>query len=336
MRKLASIQRVRDVVEHSNADALEIAKVNGWQCIIKKGEMQQGDLGVYFEIDSFLPANDERYLFLEKTFRTFEGILGARIKTIKLRGELSQGLILPLSSYPELVHMEEGTDVTETLGILKYEKPMPVSSEAKGNFPGFIEKTDQERIQNLTRMDRSGLWEKTEKLDGSSLTVYLNDDVFGVCSRNMELIESDTNPMWLIAREYQLEGKLRLLGKNLALQGEIIGGKIQGNRYGITGYEYHIYDVYDIENKRKLLPEERKNIIETLNTYDDFQLKEVPSFGYVELPTHDAWIEELLSDADGTSVLNDKSIREGFVYKHKEKNISFKVISNKFLLKYDE
>ena len=212
MRKLASIQQVKNVLEHPNADVLEVAQINGWQCVVKKGEFQSGDLGVYFEIDSFLPASDERFSFL-KDPKTFEGVFGYRIRTIKLRKELSQGLILPLSLFSELEEVEVGMDVTETLGVLKYEKPIPIASEAKGNFPSFIEKTDQERVQNLPRLDTNGLWEKTEKLDGSSMTVFLNEEHFGVCSRNLELVETDTNPMWAIAKELKIKEKLSFATK---------------------------------------------------------------------------------------------------------------------------
>lgn len=335
MRKLASIQEVKNVLVHENADALELAKINGWQCVIKKGEFQAGDLGVYFEIDSFLPASDERFSFL-KDVKTFEGVQGFRIRTIKLRNELSQGLILPISLFPELEGYEIGADVTEQLAVLKYEKPMPISSEAKGNFPSFIEKTDQERIQNLRRFDTSGVWEQTEKLDGSSMTVYLNENVFGVCSRNLELEETDTNPMWNIAKEFHVETKLRQFGKNIALQGEIIGGKIQSNRYKVEGFKWFIYDVYDIDNKRKYLPGERQAVLEALNTYDGMKLESVPVLGFVSLPEGENWMDTLLEAADGQSTLNQQAIREGDVFKHTEKNVSFKVISNRFLLKYED
>lgn len=338
MRHLASVQLIDEVVEHTNADALELAKINGWQCVIKKNEFNSGDLGVYFEIDSFLPAKDSRFHFLERIFSTFEGELGARIKTIKLRGEISQGLILPLSIFPEIQNPEIGMDVTELLGVKKYERPLPsnLGGVAKGNFPSFIEKTDQERIQNLKRFDTSGEWEQTEKLDGSSLTIYFNEGVFGVCSRNLDLQETETNTMWQLARKLKIDEKLKAFGKNIALQGEILGGKIQGNRYELSDFDYFIFDVYDIDNKKKMLPEDRKEVINILNTYDDIKIKEVPNFGYVALPNHENWVSELIKNADGQSVLNNKTIREGFVYKHKEKNVSFKVISNKFLLKYDE
>ncbi|MNV35784.1 RNA ligase [compost metagenome] len=334
-RKLASIQEVRELASIEGADVIEVAKVEGWQCVVKKGEFQPGDLGVYFEIDSFVPASDERFSFLEKNFVTFEEYRGARIKTIRLRGELSQGLILPLSAFPEVTDTEIGTDLTEILGVIKWEKSMPSFAEAKGNFPSFIEKTDQERVQNLRRLDRTGVWERTEKLDGTSMTTYLNDGDFGVCSRNYDLIETADSSMWVAVRRLDIENRLRALGKNIALQGELLGPKIQENRYKLLEYTYFVYDVYDIDAKRKMLPFEREAILQVLNSQGEV-IKAVPFIGYVTLPEGDDWTSILLKDAEGQSTLNKNTIREGDVFKHAEKNISFKAISNKFLLKYDE
>ncbi|MNB72123.1 RNA ligase [compost metagenome] len=335
-RKLASIQEVRNVIKHPNADAIEIAQVEGWQCISKLGEFKPGDLGVYFEIDSFVPASDERFAFLEKNFVSFEDYRGARIKTIRLRGELSQGLILPLSAFPEVTDTEIGTDLTELLGVIKWEKSMPSFAEAKGNFPSFIEKTDQERVQNLRKMDRTGTWERTEKLDGTSMTTYLVDGEFGVCSRNYDLLETADSSTWVTVRRLDIENRLRTLGKNIALQGELMGPKIQENRYKLLEYTYFVYDVYDIDAKRKMLPHERKEVMDALNSMPGEKIKEVPFIGFVTLPEGEDWIDVLLKDAEGQSLLNNSTIREGDVFKHTEKNVSFKAISNKFLLKYDE
>ena len=124
MRKLASIQRIAEIKEHPNADALELAKVLEWQCCVKKGEFNTGDLCVYCEIDSVMPEREE-FEFLRPR--------GFRIKTIRLRGELSQGICFPLDILPEpIVAITDdnsiGTDITETLGVKKYEVPISVST----------------------------------------------------------------------------------------------------------------------------------------------------------------------------------------------------------------
>ena len=120
MRKLASIQTIKYVKPIPDADSIETVGILGWECVSKKGEFQTDDKCVYFEIDSLLPEIPE-FEFLRKgcwneTFKKF------RLKTIKLRKQLSQGLALPLSVFPNLAKLNVGDDVTELLGIEKYEK----------------------------------------------------------------------------------------------------------------------------------------------------------------------------------------------------------------------
>ena len=157
-RKLASVRRIKELRPIKGADLIELVIVDGWQCVTKKGEFAVGDLGIYFEIDSFLPLEPE-FEFLEKSCKKKMGNeIGLRLRTIKLRGELSQGLMLPYKTVERFFiendngqTFELGADVTETLGVKKYDPPIPaqLSGEVKGNFPSFIKKTDQERIQNL-------------------------------------------------------------------------------------------------------------------------------------------------------------------------------------------
>ncbi|MBP6640991.1 MAG: RNA ligase (ATP), partial [Bacteroidia bacterium] len=227
MRTLASIQRIKDLAPIPGADAIEKATVLGWQLVVKKGEFQIGDLAVYCEIDSLLPDRPE-FEFLKAR--------GMRIRTIRLRGEISQGICFPLSVLPAGTEIAEGADVTDILEITKYEPPIPASLAGvmKGGFPSFIPKTDETRVQVLQELlDKftGTLCYVTEKLDGSSVTYYLKDDEFGVCSRNLELLESDENSLWKVARMLKVEEKLRALGGNHALQGEIVGEGIQGNLY---------------------------------------------------------------------------------------------------------
>ena len=167
-RKLASVRRIAEILVHPNADALDIAVVDGWKLVTAKANgFKAGDLVVYFEIDSWIPTEIAPFLSKGKEPRVFEGVKGERLRTIKLRGELSQGLIIPidetmraevstaLSSPAEYVtwEPEEGFDLTEILGIKKYEKELPaqLAGQAKGTFPSFIPRTDEERIQNYGR-----------------------------------------------------------------------------------------------------------------------------------------------------------------------------------------
>ena len=339
MRKLATIRRIDALRPIPDADAIECAVVGGWTAVVKKGEFAAGDLAVYCEIDSWIPHVLAPFLSKGKEPRVFDGIQGERLRTMKLRGQLSQGLLLPLSTLT-MVDSElfEGLDVSFPLGIVKYEAPVPaqLAGEVKGMFPGWIQKTDQERVQNLTEefdhwLREQHVWEVTEKLDGSSMTVYLRDGEFGVCSRNLELKPSETNSLWKVAVRNDLELKLRRANRNLALQGELIGEGIQGNPYKQKGQEFFLFDIYDIDTSKYLTPAERKAFVE------EHDIKHVPVLAFGAELTNTLGvnsIDGILKFAEGKSVMGMIGCeREGLVFKSKAMQCSFKAISNKFLLK---
>jgi RNA ligase (TIGR02306 family) len=376
-RKLASIQRVREIRPIEGADSIEIALVNSWQVIVKKGEYNPGDLCIYCEIDSFLPIKPEFEFLRKSSYKKMGDQEGFRLKTVKLRGELSQGLLLPISvledegenkigiseqpwgsqlqlgPYDNALVIEEGIDVTEIMGIVKYEAPIPASLAgiAKGAFPGFLRKTDEERIQNLTdkyEKLKESTYYVTEKLDGTSGTYYFKDGVFGVCSRNLELQDpgefvpenilcedgverpKKENTYWKVAKELRIEEKLGTLEENFSIQGEIIGESIQGNPYKIKGHQLKIFNVFNIDKQEYLSLDEMVSFLEKVNV-DSKPLELVPIIYYdYKLP---ATIDEVLVQAEGKSVLNINTEREGIVIRNHNKTISFKAISNKFLLK---
>lgn len=341
-RKLATIRRIDEIRPIEGADAIEAAVVGGWTVVVKRGEYAAGHLAVYLEIDSFVPT--ALAPFLTKPGhepKEFNGIKGERLRTVKLRGQISQGLLLPLSVVFELPPTTGvdiiNTDVTEALGIQKWEAPVPaqLAGTVRGNFPGFISKTDQERIQNLTAelrewQDNSQFtWEVTEKLDGSSMTVYVRDEDAGVCSRNLDLKQDAANTFWRVALAEDLIGKIRSTGRNLALQGELIGEGIQGNRYKIVGQTFRLFDIFDIDRGDYLKPQERREIAAALD------IKHVPVIA-TELVIAE-YVQGLLTMAEGKSVLNSAAEREGLVFKcNTFGGPSFKAISNKFLLKGGE
>jgi RNA ligase (TIGR02306 family) len=229
-----------------------------------------------------------------------------------------------------MVH--EGQDVTEMLGIVKYEPPIPaeLAGKVKGQFPSFLRKTDEERVQNLVKEYEEYKYQSkhqfyiTEKLDGSSATFYLNNGEFGVCSRNLELLETEGNTFWKVARETDLENKLRQHGKNLSLQGELIGEGIQGNPYKIKGHTVQYFNVFDIDKQQRV------GINEFLTIMDELNLDFVP---YLEIPAIlPNTVEDMLKYAEGKSRLNNKTEREGVVVRSMDNTISFKAISNNFLL----
>lgn len=331
MRKMATVRRIDAINPIPNADAIEVATVGGWKVVVKKGEFAPGDLAVYCEIDSWIPHMLAPFLSKTVVPREFEGVPGERLRTVKLRGQVSQGLLLSrhvvLDKVGEIV---EGMDVAELLGILKWEASVPaqLAGEARGSFPGFIPKTDQERVQNLTRQLTEWsdlLFEVTEKLDGSSMTVFVMGDEEGVCSRNLQLVENDNNSFWKAARQNRLIEKLRSTGRNLALQGELIGEGIQGNPYKIHGQQFHVFDIYDIDAGAYMTPNDRMEL-----TY---------SLGLTHVPVIEAHapllegVDQLLEWSEGKSQLMSTAEREGLVFKCHTEQVTFKAISNRFLLR---
>lgn len=369
MRKLVTIRKISDIVPIEGADAIELVKVDGWQVVSKKGEFSKDDYCIYFEIDSFLPVK-EKFEFLRKSsFRKdVTGKEGFRLRTIKLRKQLSQGLVLPVSEFIEELGLKSGTgeeleallgvDLAEQLEVTKYEAPQPANmhTNAKGNFPSFIPKTDQERIQNLWKEYKEDYkdqkFEVTLKLDGTSATYYYNEGKLGVCSRNLELkfdeevdlvdkgdSESRNKGTYISVGVRQgIFKALKSLGRNLAIQGEIIGEGIQGNKEGIRGQKLYIYDVYDIDKKCYLTSYERCSLLIHKMELAPSSLIPIshPQEYCVELSKFET-LDDLLKYADGKSL--NSEIREGLVFKSMNliggRVISFKVISNEFLLKYD-
>lgn len=330
-RKLAKIVKIDAVTPIEGADAIECAKVGGWSVVVKKGEFQENSLATYFEIDSWLPESLAPFLYDGKEYN---GVPGARLRTVKLRGQISQGLLLPRHVVLDKVgEIYEGMDVTELLGIQKWECPMPEQLQglAKGNFPSFIPKTDQERVQNLTKEVASmqgEMFEATIKLDGSSITVFSRKTeegwVDGVCSRNLELKEDDNNAFWKVAKENDIHAKLKSFGRSLAIQGEMLSPSIQGNWEKVDKLCMFVYDVFDIDNQVYFKPEERLMLCKHLD------LPHVPVLDKQFVLQHD--VQSLLDFAEGEG-MNKGVKREGIVFKHHNSDFSMKAISNSYLLK---
>lgn len=356
-RKLASIQIIRDIQPIEGADAIELAIVNNWKVVVAKNVGHKiGDSIVYCEIDSFLPIEPEFEFLRKSSFKKMGDQEGFRLKTIKLRGQVSQGLILPMSIFGDFGWTAyEGLDVTERLGIQKFEPPVPaqLAGKVKGYFPSFLRKTDEERVQNLTkeydewRLQSKHQFYVTEKLDGSSATFFFKDGVFGVCSRNLELaepepfVEGETvmcqdgverpkqeNSFWKVARQLKLEEWLGTHEINYSIQGELIGEGIQGNPYKIKGQTVRFFNAFNIDTQEYLGLNEFENLIHSM------KLETVPILDRAFLLPET--IDELLAYADKKSELNPQFDREGVVIRSIDRTISFKAISNKFLLKNEQ
>lgn len=378
-RMMAWIAKVDAVEKHPNADSLDICTVGGWKCVTKLGEYEEGDLVVYVSIDSWVPESVAPFLVKSKP-REFNGVKGERLRTIKLRGQLSQGLILSPSTIKytsekdkvnalkgegpitdllndirftlgkEAGDLEiEGMDVTELLNIQKWEKPLPaqLAGQTRRYFPEFLRKTDQERVQNLKKEisewnAKNIIWEVTEKLEGSSMTVYAKFEVadeynqpiidVGVCSRNLELkMDQEGNTFIDTAKNTGLIDALtRYVGLGygeIAVQGELIGPGIQDNIYGLDKHEFHVFDIWNITKREYVNPYERVKTVEALNRMGA-DIKHVPILGYQLNPSV---VEDALYMAEGSSRLADVE-REGIVFKAVDQDLSFKAISNSYLM----
>lgn len=376
-RKLARVVIIDSIHPIEGAERIELAFIGGWQVVVQKGLYVAGDKAIYCEVDSLLPTAHPAFADLtrlsSKLLFEVDGKGYARIKTAKMMKQLSQGYCIPLSEVGVLDFTEVDTDMTKFLGILKYEKGEErsmnnagvadgVKGKATKPFPSFIPKTDQNRVQNivpryLQSVEAGELFEKTFKLDGSSLTAWIKDGVTGVASRNVSFrlqvenkgfvksfkdyfkqvkkhgirrakfitqIEADSNAFTTMALNSGVITALVREGRNLAIQGEMVGPSIQKNFEGVKSNQLYIYDIYDIDKQSYMLPAERLEFI------TKYGLRGVPEAGIVALfPT----VAEVIEDAAiAPSGLNGK-YAEGYVFKSMTRDFSFKVISNKYLLK---
>lgn len=338
-RKLASVQYVHHVTPIEGADKIECVHVLGWQCVANKGQFHVGDHCVYVEVDSFLPICEQFEFLRSSSFKKSE-ILGEgfRLKTLKFRGQISQGLVQPLSILPDGDY-SLGDDVTELLGIRKWEIEEKVTSSGTviGDFPTGIPKTDELRVQSYPELIEefravSGYYIST-KMDGTSVTMYLRDGHFGVCGRNYEYADDDKCAMWKYAHEKGIPEKIvdSDVG-NIAIQGEFCGAGIQKNRLKLVKPEWYVFTMIDLDTRRRLSLKKMRALCEHL------QLQMVPieeeknQFAYGS-------VEELLERAKGRypSGMNKEGIvirpTEPVHSKIIEGPLSMKVLNNDYLLK---
>lgn len=357
-RKLASIKRISALMPIKGKDRILLAEVDGWNVIVKKDEFQVGDLCVYIEIDSVLPETEQFEFLRSKKFR---------IKTMKMGGVISQGIVFPLSILPQGDYQPE-QDVTDILGVRQYGETMDVepeddtakysgkypaflmkmkwfrnlvkAEEGSDEFPDFINKTDEIRIQNAPfYLKIKGPWVATEKIDGQSGTFFLKKGSrkrfllfpsyeFGVCSRNRRLRHPDSSTYWYNAKKYEIE---KILKKSigtmeyLVIQGECIGPRVQKNKYNVKAPDLYVFNV--------ITPQGRMGSEEAAQWCAQRGLKFVPVIS-TEYFMPDS-VQKVLDDAHGPSRIGD-TIREGIVFRSKDGKQSFKAVDPLFLLKYDE
>ncbi len=373
-RKLVSVQRITSLSPIEGADKIQKATILGWECVVaNKDNFKVGDMIVYCEVDSILPDRPEFEFLRDRKFR---------IKTIRLKGQVSQGIVFPLSVLPQaafnILKYREGQDVTDILGVRKYDPQAELEKKetdrlasidknrmdrflkrykwyrnlilkpTKKPFPAFISKTDEDRVQLIP--DACEKWkgvpfEVTEKIDGQSATYFCIPNprkglfqkkwIFGVCSRNFQLLKEDNSSYWTIAKRLDLKNRMikccGVTKSGIILQGEIIGSKIQGNKYNRNGYEFYLFNaIYYSKGKNQVCPQPQQTYLAS-----EMGLSTVPWLKTDYMLPYT--IAECVNFAKGNSMLcSNPVLREGIVVRNYAKGISFKVINPDFLLKNEE
>ena len=340
MRKLASIQVVKSIEPIDGADRIELAHVLGWQCVVNKGQFHEGDLAVYFEIDSFLPLR-EQFEFLRKSCYTNSDLLGEgfKLKTQKFKGQLSQGLLLPVSLFPEISSHNIGDDVTASLGVRKWAVQERASTNGTiiGTLPYSIPHTDETRIQAMPELlqEFSGIpYYITTKMDGSSHSIGIDENGFHVTGHNYEYKDGYFYS-FIQKRGYKekLTAFMKICNmKTITIQGELCGAGIQGNRLKLNAPEWFVFTVNE-DGKRA-------GLTQMLNICNALELTHVPiEESGLDLPAKYHNVEGILKRAEGEYPSGGK--KEGIVIRpvvpvHSTligNYLSFKAINNQFLLK---
>lgn len=338
VRALVTVETVTSITEIENADFIAIAKVRGWNLVVKKDEVKAGDKVVYFEIDSHLPLSDPRLAFLApRGSKIVDGVEGHVLKSARMRGVYSQGLAMPANLFPELETLTDGEDLGTVLGVTKYEKPIPaeISGKVSGEFPTqFAPRTGAERVQNLTdvfselRADYE--WLATEKIDGESTTFVNDGGVLRVAGREWEFSApaspAEATVPWKIAAEYDI---LDRLPAGYTVQGELYGaGVLAKNTLKEAGKKFLAFNV--LRDGVFVPRSEWPAAIEEIGT---------PVLD-LELP---ATVEEALEQVEGMkSVLNPAVMAEGIVWHNTagvrvpelQGRTGMKAINNKWLVKH--
>ena len=346
MRKLASIQRIWKIEPIEGADRIELAHILGWQCVVNKGQFREMDLAVYFEVDSFLPIAPEFEFLRASSYRKTD-IMGEgfRLRTMKFRGQISQGLLLPVSAFPAIpADADLGTDVTEILGVKKWEIEERITTGGTmiGTLPYDIPHTDETRVQaepDLIQAFAGLEYYISTKMDGSSHSVGIDENGFHVTGHNYEYKDDGNSPFYELVKSMDLQAKMEAFAtaNNLStftIQGELCAPGIQKNRLKLTKPAWYVFTIR--ENGKRV------GLTRMLEVCEKLQLESVPieEIG-TDLPVKYPTVEALLERADGNYPKGGK--KEGIVIRPTEPvycelvsgTLSMKVVSNKYLLKND-
>lgn len=341
MRQLASIQTIIKIEPIEGADFIACASILGWKLVIAKNDFKVGDKCVYFEVDSYLPI-EEKFEFLRPSSYKKHEILeeGFRIKTQKLRGQISQGLAMTLESCGIAEDTPVGTDVTELLGVRKWEPLQNICDFGTviDGLPHSISATDETRVQSIPDIIeefRDKEYYITTKIDGTSVTMTLKDDDFKICSHTNTIIDDGKGYMYRFAENIEIKEKMKKFGyNNLAIQGEYAGPKIQKNKLQLKEPKWYIFTIVDITTLNRLGLKETQEICKNL----ELEMVPIEEIGY-NLPDKYPTVADLIERAKGLYPSGRK--KEGIVIRTTEpchskilnNYLSIKVLNNDFLLK---
>lgn len=344
MRKLVSVQRVWKVEPIEGADRIELAHVLGWQCVVNKGQFKPMDLGIYFEIDSFLPIRPE-FEFLRNSSYKKTDIMGEgfKLKTQRFRGQISQGLLLPLSDFPEIpADADIGFDATDLLGVRKWEIEERASTGGTivGGLPYDIPHTDETRVQECPELIQEFAGHEyyiSTKMDGTSCSIGVDENGFHVTGHNYEYKDDGSSDFYKLVNERNYREKIEdFVARHnlnmLTIQGEFCAPGIQKNRLRLTRPEWYVFTVR--ENGKRVGLNRMLEVCSEIGL-NHVPIEEIGDCLTAKYPT----VEALLERADGEYPNGGK--KEGIVIRPTEPvfsytvsgSLSMKVVSNKYLLK---
>ena len=356
-RKLAHVEKIEWIEPITGKDRIVLAGVLGWQVIVQKSDYAVGDLCVFCEIDSVFPEKHEFEFLRKNNFRIktmkMTGVISQGIcfpLSILPYGKYLIGQdvteLMGVTQYEPTMDIERDADIQTKKKypkfLMRYEwfrKLVFSKKEAKG-FPNFVSKTDETRIQNAPfYLNMDCLWIATEKVDGQSGTFTLqrikgkfpwskDKFDFAVCSRNRRLWKEDNSTYWYVAKKYNIESVLHeMIGTDdwIAIQGECIGPKVQGNKYHVTEPDLYVFNV--------IYPDGRCSPARTDALMDKYGLKLVPIIETKVIKGKT--VPEILEYATGPSMLYD-TLREGVVFRSHDGKHSFKAVSPEFLMMHGE
>lgn len=346
MRKLASVQRIWQIDPIEGADRIELAHVLGWQCVVNKGVFRPGDTGVYFEIDSFLPI-DPRFEFLRATSYKNTDIMGEgfRLRTIKFKGQVSQGLLLPLNAFPEIDQAADvGYDVTQLLNVRKWEieERATTGGNVIGELPYDVPHTDETRVQAEPGLIKefAGLeYYISTKMDGSSHSLSIDENGFHVCGHNYEYKDDGSSSFYEFIKSRGYRDAMESFAadnefRTLTIQGEFCAPGIQKNRLRLAKPEWYVFTIR--VNGERVALHEMKIMCARLGM-PTVPIEEIGT----DLPSKYPTVESLLERADGDYPNGGK--KEGIVIRPTKPvycplisaPLSMKVVNNKYLLKQE-